>query len=141
MDCLDFFIQDIIKGILMIKKGIPLYNGDVYFKIKYNIEKTVTTNSKSFSFLLNVLVYAIYNKYTIKGNVVKTISKIIVSNIFIFITDNILQNYCVEVCRKMKTLYFSLKKALLSFNYTLHWYHRFRYMYIYTDCWHFHKLF
>ena len=101
-----------INGIFIIRNGIPLYNGCVYFNIRYKTEKTVTTKSRSFSFLLNVLVYAIYSKYTIKGNVVKTTSKIIVSNSFIFITDNILQNYCVEVCRKMKMFeFYSQKKA------------------------------
>ena len=105
-DKFDFLTYDKINGTFMIKNGIPEYKGSVYFKIKYKIEKTVTTNSKSFSFLLKVLVYARYSKYTINGKVINTTSKIIVSNIFIFITDIILQNLCVEVCRILKSIEF-----------------------------------
>ena len=109
MDKLDFFTYESINDIFMIRNGISWYKGVVYFKIKYNTEKTVTAKSKSFSFLLKVLVYARYNRYTIRGKVIKTTSKSIVSNIFIFITDNILQNLYVEVCRILK---FLVKKKL-----------------------------
>lgn len=111
IDKFDFLAYERINETFMIKKGIPSYSGLVYFKIKYKIEKTVTTNSKSFSFLLKVFVYARYSKYTMSGKVIKTTSKSIVSNIFILITDIILQNLCVEVCRKLKKwLFFGQKK-------------------------------
>ena len=63
MDGLDFFIYEMINGTLIIMNGMPLYNGFVYFNIKYRTEKIVTANSKSFSFLLKVFVYAKYSKY------------------------------------------------------------------------------
>lgn len=106
MDGLDFFIYEMINGTLIIMNGMPLYNGFVYFNIKYRTEKIVTANSKSFSFLLKVFVYAKYSKYIARGKVIKTTSKIIVSIIFIFITDIILQNLYVEVCRILKKIIF-----------------------------------
>ena len=62
----------------------------------------VTVKSKLFSLVLNVFVYARYNKYIDIGKDIKTISKSNVSNIFIFITDIILQKLFVDVCRKKK---------------------------------------
>ena len=62
IDRFDFLIYERISGTLIIKNGMLSYNGLVYFKIKYSTEKAVTTNNKSFSFLLNVLVYARYSK-------------------------------------------------------------------------------
>ena len=62
IDRFDFLIYERISGTLIIKNGMLSYNGLVYFKIRYSTEKAVTTNNKSFSFLLNVLVYARYSK-------------------------------------------------------------------------------
>ena len=122
----------------IIKKGKSSYNGCVYFNIKYSIEKMVTVKSKLFSLVLNVFVYARYNKYIDIGKDIKTISKSNVSNIFIFITDIILQKLFVDVCRKKK-LWVKKKKEFNLSIYTM--YCRFLHIHIYIDYLSYHVLF
>ena len=58
IEIFDFLRYATSKEIFIIKDGMFSYNGVVYFKSRYKIEKIVTTISKSFSFLLKVFVYA-----------------------------------------------------------------------------------